>query len=644
MTTRITLDFETRSTVDLKIAGLHRYAESVSTEIMCLAWKIDNGETRVFWVTDLPASPWFIDLCAHIKNGAEVHAWNASFERIIWNQVLRRIYPIAPIMRPEQMRCSMARALICGLPGGLGEAAKTVGTPIMKDDEGRRLMLKMTKPQKNGEWFDTPEARQRLMMYCARDVDTEWAIDQLLPSIPPAELNLWLLTEEINDRGVYCDYDSASAALELIEEHSTELDAECRALAGASARQVGALRSTLGTLGVPMDSLTKRDVSDALKDTTLPPEAARILEIRQEIGKSSTTKIDRMLSMLCNDGRIRGNLQYHGAGTGRWSGRGVQMQNLPRGLVKDQDTILDAINFGDLELFRSLYRSPSEAVSSAIRGLFTAAPGNTLIGGDYSAIEARVLAFLAGDAISLKQYEAGVDVYRIMAGTIYNKDPEKVGPGERQLGKQAILGCGYGLGHKGFKAACDSYEIEISEAMSERVVAAYRESHPEVVTLWRRIEDCCVHAVSSPGHVFSHLHLSVKCSGGFLLIRLPSGRLLRFYRPELRLTKTPFGDKYVVHYTGNFQGKGSSEHLYGGSITAMCTQATARDVMADSMLTLAHAGYSIILTVHDEVVVETPDLSASNFDRFVSIMETRPTWGREIPLKVGAWSGRRYRK
>ena len=325
------------------------------------------------------------------------------------------------------------------------------------------------------------------------------------------------------------------------------------------------------------------------------------------------------------------------------SGRGVQVQNFPRPTVSDLDnTIIECIQQDSLELLKLLYASPAEAVSSALRGLLMAPPHGKLCWADFNAIECRMLAYLAGDKKTLDMFRNGIDPYKIMASKIYHVPTTSVTKDQRGLGKVSVLSCGYQIGHKGFRETCTNYNIDISEADAKRVVAIYRDNNPEVVEMWGELEEMCVDAVTNPGRKFTSHRMEAISRDGFLTIKLISGRSLYFHRPFMKAKKTPWGEmKDVIHYTGTYQNRPSIESLYGGSITAMCTQGTARDIMTDAMLALDREGFTIVLSVHDEVVCENDPTRASELTR---IMETTPSWAAGLPLRVETIERCRYGK
>lgn len=621
-----TVDFETRSRCDLKKCGLWKYAEDPTTEILCMAWKQDHHPARA-WPGDDPTP-----LFEGIARGDLVHAHNAQFEFAIWPLLRSGVD-----LKITQMRDSMARACMVGLPSGLGALADAICAPVKKDRDGARLMMKMCKPDKKGNWVAGDLCR--LIEYCRVDVESEWACERMLPDLPPSEQRLWELTVEMNRRGLRCDLDRCRAAIHFLSRQTAQANAEISRLTGgtvSTAKQVAKLIGVIRDEGTNIKSLSKLDVSRAKPSTD---KAARLIDLRVGAAMSSVTKFERMISMACADGIIRGTTKYHGAGTGRWSGQGIQPHNFPRGTVKDVDTVIAALDCGILD---TCYEYPGTALSSALRAMILPPTGDNFLAGDYSAIEARVLCWLAGEREFVQAYFRGEDTYVIMARKIYGTSGD-VTPAQRQLGKKAELGCGYGLGHKKFRESCDQDGITITADMAQRVVAQYREGHPNVVQFWRDTEEAALKAVQYPGRVNRVGKVAFKCSMPWLMIRLPSGRRLWYYRPRIVQAETPFGAvRDQLEYVSQYQGKAFQDRTYGGRIVENITQAVARDVMAAAMIRLEEAGYRCVLTVHDEILVDAqPGQTESEFN---ALMSGVPDWADGLPIKVGSWCGPRYRK
>ena len=645
MTTHILLDFETFSECDLRKHGLYRYAQDPTTELLCVAWKYQDQPTIYGQDFEDSWSFEFLHLVERLEaSDTIIHAHNAVFERQMITHVLPRQYQVDRVPAISQYRCSMAQGLMCGLPGSLDQLGKSLGLTVQKDSNGYTLMLKMCKPNKAGARVDSTELRQRLLEYCKTDVRVEAGIEALLPLVPPAEQRLWELTEKMNDRGVFIDTYSAESLSLLMEKYGKDLDERCRYLTfGPTGRQVAKLKATLATMGLTLKTFQKKDLEVALDIDPLDPDIQEILHIRQESSKSSTSKITKMHALMNADRRVRGNFLWHGASTGRWSGRGLQVQNLAKPTVKGVETIIECANTRDLDTFKLIYSKPAEAFSSAVRGLICAENG-VLYSGDFSAVEARMLAFLARDEESLAAYHRREDVYRVLAAEIYGVPLAAVTPKQRQMGKQGILGCGYQLGGEGFqKMLANMYGIFIDRELADHVVATYRKAHPEVTQLWYDLNDAAKSAVEDRGTMYTVGKMAFKASDNFLKLRLISGRMLYYRKPYLKEKKTPWDEmRPVVHYTGTFMTKPSVETLYGGNICAHVTQATARDLMAHALLKLDEAGFNVVMTVHDEAVAEERD--GSRYAEFQKLMMDLPRWAEGFPINVECWCGARYRK
>jgi len=624
------IDFETRSEVDLRKAGVYRYAEDPSTEVLCMAYKLNDRPTKL-WKR---GEDWPVALDVPIGHGWTIHAHNAQFERLIWGMMTKREYwPQVPL---EVWSCTAARAAAYGLPRSLDGATKALGLDVLKDDGGHRLMLQMCKPRRPSKtnpakWFDDAERLERLYAYCIQDVEAEYALAQAIPELSEDELEVWRLDQRINDRGVQLDVETIEAALRLLGKLDKKAKKEITELTGGavtSPGQVAKLLEWLKDLGVYAEDLQAETVDRLLKElceveTWRTFNAWRALNIRREHSKSSTKKFKAMSTVACKDGRARGLLLYHGAHTGRWAGRLVQPQNMPRASVKagaQTEYAIELVREGAINDLEMLYGPVTSTLSALLRPQIVAATGRTLLVADYSSIEARVLLWLARDKDGLDVFRRGDDIYKEMAGTIYGKDPATVTKAERALGKTAILGLGYGMGWKKFRATCESQGIEIDDKEAERVVKAYRKKYWMVKKLWNTIETAFIH-IAERGHNF---------------YKLPSGRLLHYQ--NLRYEHTD-----ILSYTAENSQTKKWERVetWGGKLVENIVQAIARDVMADAMRRLEFF-CPIVLTVHDEIICEsdTPE-SLGNVE---TVMCTPPAWASDLPIAVEGWSGTRYRK
>lgn len=449
--THIILDFETRSMCDLKKAGAWAYSMHPSTEVMCCAFKIDDGPTGVWlpiWVQRILGHGYPVREIPSIAGIYEAH--NAEFERVIWENVCIPKYGWPPLPPLSQWRCSAAKAAALALPRPLEQACKVLKLSKQKNMDGHRLMLKMSKPRKPTKnnpaiWHEDPEDFKKLIEYCVDDVEAEHTLSKYLPPLSDNEQKVWELDQLINRRGFCVDVDTVQGIVEMLQRKELSLLKEfVDATMGGitSPRQTGALLEWITSNGVEgMTSVDKAAVSEVLMRKNIPQNIRRALEIRQELGKSSTAKFKSMLASVCPDGRIRGSFMFHGAQTGRWSGKGVQPHNMPR-MKTPNEACLQILKEGDFDLIEALYNTPSYGASSAIRGMITAGPGKEFICADYSAIEGRVLAWLAGEEKILDAYRTGLDPYKLAAAGILKKPYDSITKDERQLpGKVAELAC-----------------------------------------------------------------------------------------------------------------------------------------------------------------------------------------------------------
>lgn len=628
----ITLDFETRSRVDLSAAGLYQYAASPTTRVLCAAFQFDS-DTHVYLDSDKKA---LVELHRRIAGGEQISAWNAEFE---W-QILRQVWRIP--VPAKQMYCAMARAMMCGIPASLEVAGEALGVSILKDTEGARLMRKMCKPDKLGNFFWDEASQARLEQYCIQDVRAEYACEQKLPDLPPKELEVYHLTLEMNNNGILVDVDTCQKAVDLLDKHNTHINSEiARVTEGAvrSGKQVAAILKELRAAGLKMEDLGKDEVVAQLSRDDISPKCRELLELRLEGCKSSVAKYQKIMDMAGVGNRVRGTLKYHGCITGRYAASGIQPQNFPRPKIKNTDQIAEVMRMGDYEFFSSMYESPATAASAALRGMLIAE--HEFFDADYSSIEARVLAWLADDSAELSAYRNGLDNYIVMASKIYRVPVEKIVDSQRQLGKTAILGAGFGLGAVRFREQCLSYGINIDEKLAKLAIDSYRESHPKVTQLWWACDKAFKSAIQNKGMFFTVGKLKFIFEGDYLRMKLPSGRSLWYYKPSV----TPNTDRpgqFEAQYLTSFHGKLVTERTYGGHVVQAATQATARDIMVESMLRLSKVGLVPTLSVHDEIIIDCPD--STRYAEFQRVMETPPAWGLDIPLKVGAWRGKRFRK
>jgi DNA polymerase len=586
---KVHIDFETRSTVDLPETGVYVYAQHPTTDAWCLAYALDDDHPKV-WT---PGQPFPDDLRAALAQGAEVHAHNANFEWVIWNVIMvpRYRWPKLPL---EQCRCTMAMAYAMALPGSLDKAASALGLKSQKDMSGHRLMLQMARPRKiepDGTivWWDDADRRNRLYAYCQQDLETERELGKRIRPLSPAEQAVWVLDQKINARGVGVDEALCRKALKIVYAATADLDDRMRKTTENTVKatsNVIQLRNWIKSRGVTIptvmvkgekkESLAKEALADLLAEVELPDDVRIALELRREAAKTSTAKIETLLTGLSKDGRARGLLQYHAASTGRWAGRRFQPQNLPRPKLKKAEipTALEALNTGSYEAVAMAFDEPLSVVSDCIRSLLKAAPDRDLIAGDFSNIEGRVIAWLAGEERKLKVFrdaDAGVgpDSYKAVAAGIFGIKPSDIDDEDpkRQVGKVGDLSLGFAGGVGAFLKMAVNYGMKIEKYYdvivgaadpmyvaqakenfakarrkpalraflpAEIVKLAWRDDHPMIVSFWAKCEVAVIAAIEQPGTVQRVGHLRWRVSGSFLWCQLPSGRLLCYPYPRLK--------------------------------------------------------------------------------------------------------------
>lgn len=694
MAEKLYIDFETRSTVDLKTAGVHKYAAHITTDVLCTGWAFDDEPPQLSLRNSLDER-----VKAHVVAGKPVIAHNAAFELAIWNIVGARYD--WPRLRVSQIDCTMVRAYSMGLPGALARCAPAMGLKVEKDAKGHRLMLKLCKPKKNYgngriDWQKDEQEFEELGRYCMQDVIVEREIDKRLLALSPKEKELWNLDQKINWRGIYVDIDTIHKAQAMVEKERLFLDRELRRVtdnkvATASANQQ--LKEWLISRGIPTDGVAKNAVINLLERVDLPSDVRRALEIRQESAKSSTSKLVAMVNGASADRRVKGLFQFYGAGTGRWAARRIQPHNLPRPTIAQNhiDTILLRIRDDDQahRYIRMFYGSLIGVISNCLRGFITAAPGNDLIAMDLMAIESRILAWLAGEEAKLQIYRGDGKVYEYEASGIYGIPKEQITKDQRQVGKVCDLAFGFQGGVGAVQAMAAAYRIKLAPAFaflwanapedrkqwalkrwesekediriiesgiskeewlaSELTKMAWRANNPNIVKYWADIEAAAKTAIRTPNSACvvgpPGRQVTFKKKGNFLYCKLPSGRLLCYPFPKLSQKVMKWGEvKEVITVMGEDNtGAWVKQFIYGGFIVENIVQAVARDFLADAMIRCENRGYPVVLHVHDEIVSEISK-SFGSLKEMQDIVSEVPSWAEGLPMAAEGWRGERYRK
>jgi len=631
--TTLYLDTETFSRADLKNVGAYKYARDPSTRVLLVTVASDDGPARV--VDD------YEDLWEMMVTADEIVAHNAPFDRWILEHVLGLSVDIT------RWRCTMTQAYTVGLNGSLEGVGAALGLDPgeAKLSEGKKLIRLFCMPQRSGAIYDQethPEEWERFVEYAIRDVEAMREIHRRLPSVNyrDSELALWHLDQVINDRGLPVDVDLARAAADLCVEEGARLNDELAELTGGaidSHARRDRMIEWMKSRGVRVDGYTKAAVSEALNGD-LPPDVRRALEIRQEAGRSSTAKFQKFLDIEVG-GRAYGTTQFCGAQrTGRWAGRLVQPQNFPRPTIKDTDTAAESIKTG---MVHYLYDQPMAIAASCVRSVIAAPPGKKLIAGDYSNIEGRKLAWLAGAEWKLeafREYDAGTgaDLYKLSYAKSFKVDVATVTDDQRFIGKVQELALGYQGAAGAFESMAANFGVSLPQHVIEETVKAWRGANVEIVTWWYELEEAAKRALKHPGRTFKARTVAFRKEGDWLWCQLPSGRLLPYFKPELR--------EGSIVYQGNLLGRWADIDTFGGKLAENICQASSRDVMAHNMPIVERAGYPIVTTVHDEIVCETPDTPKYSPGVLELAMGNVPPWCADLPLAVTAWQGKRYRK
>jgi DNA polymerase len=686
---RAVLDFETYSEVSVKDVGAWAYAYHPSTEILLFSCRMpDNRMLR--WV---PGQKFPQKLIDFIEGGGTIEAHNVGFEYAMW---FVHLHLRLGIVMPRRWTDTLAVCAYRSLPLGLDKVGEVLDLPVKKDKIGKQLINKLSKPRKplkkeikectlaDGTIDEERLAHYRrnydfelfeqFHEYCDDDVRSEHCLSETIGDLPLAEYEVWVMDQQINNRGIQIDREAVLASLEIVDKITEELTSELCALTSGeveTASQVKRMVEWFESEGVPIPNLQAGTVEEFIKKGKkrkglIPPHCMRALEIRKTLSKASNAKLIKFRDCMCPDGRVRGLLQYHGAGTGRWSGRLVQPQNFPRGFKADMDVLIDTIKTRNIGLIEVLFGDPLEAISSALRGMFIAKENHVFAVADFAAIEARVVMWLADQDDALEafyKYDAGEgeDIYCVMASKLYKRNITKKDKDERQLGKITILGCGYQMsGPRLREQAEDSYGVVLDEERANFLVSTYRNEYSCVVDLWRGLEDAAIDAVKNKkstqyGRIgFKYVEDN---AGKWMAMVLPNGRHLWYYNPFVREAEVKYKDKVTgepktftkdqLSYEGRNNKKGGAWTVvstYGGMLTENAVQAIARDLMVAAMKRVKKAGYEVVLTVHDELVAEVHEdvVNMKEFERLVA--GPNPKWAEGCPVEAEGAAVKRYQK
>lgn len=658
--TSLEIDIESFSSVDLKKCGVYKYAESPDFEILLFGVSVNGGEVTVYDLVSGDTVP--EEIIKALANDSVIKwAYNASFERVCLSVWLRQNYPqyfssysieedtVRNYLDPSSWRCSLVWGAYMGLPLSLEGIGKVLKLENQKMSEGKALIRYFCVPCKptkanGGRTRNLPEHDpvkwSTFIAYNKRDVETEMAIQQKLSKFPVPDF-LWEeyhLDQEINDRGIQLDMVLVEQAIAIDERSREELSAKMRQLTALeNPNSIQQMKEWLTKHGLEVDSLDKKAVKELLK--TAPPELAEVLELRRQLAKSSVKKYQAMQNAVCADGRARGMFQFYGANrSGRWAGRLIQLQNLPQNHMAHLEDARSLVRSGDYALLSALYDSVPEVLSELIRTAFVPRDGYKFIVSDFSAIEARVLSFLAGESWRLKVFAENDDIYCASASAMFHVPVEKHGQNAhlRQKGKIAELALGYG-GSVGALKSMGALEMGLAEEELQPLVDAWRTSNPNIVQLWWDVDNAVKTTVRQRLDTETH-GIRFRYRSGMLFIILPSGRQLCYVKPKMGTNK--FGGDSVT-----YEGVGSTKkweriESYGPKFVENIVQAISRDILMYAMRTLSHC--FIVGHVHDELIIECS--MGVSLDAVCEQMGRTPPWIEGLNLRADGYETMFYKK
>ena len=642
----ISIDIETYSSIDLTKSGVYRYVEAPDFQVMLFGYSVDGGPVSVVDLAMGETIPLEI-LSALEDENVLKYAFNANFERICLSRMLG--YETGIYLDPSSWRCTMIWSAYMGLPLSLQGCGTVLKLDKQKLTEGKDLIKYFCVPcqptKSNGGRTrnlptDAPDKWERFKAYNARDVETEMEIQKSLIHFPVPD-SVWEeyhIDQRINDTGVALDMPLVRQAIAMDGVSGNELSAAIRSLTALeNPNSVSQMKDWLSDQGLQTDTLGKKAVTELLK--TAPENLREVLALRQQLAKSSVKKYQAMQNAVCSDGRARGMFQFYGANrTGRWAGRLIQMQNLPQNHLPDLEQARELVKVGDYEAVKMLYEDVPDTLSQLIRTAFVARPGAKFIVADFSAIEARVIAWLAGEEWRQEVFAEGKDIYCASASQMFGVPVEKHGINGhlRQKGKIAELALGYG-GSVGALKAMGAIEMGLSEDELQPLVQAWRDANPNIVRFWWAVDSAAMNAVANKTSDSTY-GIDFTYKSGMLFITLPSGRKLTYVKPKIGENK--FGSPCVTYEGVGGTKKWERLESYGPKFVENIVQATARDILCYSMKTLRNT--SMVMHIHDEIVIEAD--RRMSLDAVCEQMGRTPPWAQGLLLRADGYETDFYRK
>jgi DNA polymerase len=642
----LTVDLETFSSVNLAKSGVYRYVESPDFEILLFGYSLDDGDVQVVDLASGERLPSEV-IAALTDETVTKWAFNANFERICLSSFLG--LPTGEYINPSSWKCSMVWAATMGLPLSLEGVGSVLKLDKQKLTEGKDLIKFFCQPcaptKSNGQRtrnhpYHAPDKWSAFKKYNVRDVETEMSIQEKLAKFPVQD-SIWdeyHLDQEINDRGVALDMTLVQESIAMDGRSRSELSTAMKHLTELeNPNSVQQMKQWLADNGMETDTLGKKVVAELLK--TAPPDLADVLSLRQQLAKSSVRKYQAMENAVCTDGRARGMFQFFGANrTGRWAGRLIQMQNLPQNHLEDLSEARALVRSGDFDALEMLYEDIPDTLSQLIRTAFVPRTGARLIVSDFSAIEARVIAWLAGEHWRQDVFAKGGDIYCASASQMFKVPVEKHGINGhlRQKGKIAELALGYG-GSIGALKAMGALDMGLDEEELPQLVDAWRQANPHIVKFWWNVDKAAMEAVRYKRTNSTH-GITFSCQSGMLFISLPSGRRLAYVKP--RIGENKFGGQCITYEGVGATKKWERLDSYGPKFVENIVQATARDILCSAMQTLRRC--AIVMHVHDEIVIEAD--SRMSLKAVCELMGRTPPWAKGLLLRADGYETDFYKK
>ena len=645
MESLLSMDIECFSDVDLIKCGVYAYADSPAFEILLFAWSFDGGETQIIDFAQGEQLPAEVE-DAIFDVSVTKTAYNANFERTCLSKYFGRYIP------PESWHCSAVQAAMLALPRSLEDVGRVLGLDEQKMKEGKELIRYFCVPCKptkaNGGRIrnlpcHAPEKWELFKTYCKRDVDVEKSIRRKLHNfpIPESEMELYRIDQRINDRGVLVDMKLVRNAVSCERLHKEVVTKRAYELTGLeNPNSVAQLKGWLGDKGMEAESLSKKAVAEMIAETD--GEVEELLRLRLMLAKTSVKKYEAIERSACSDGRVHGMLMFYGANrSGRWSGKNVQLHNLPKNYLPDLELARNLVKQGRFEDIELLYDSTPNVLSELIRTAFIPKPGCRFVVADFSAIEARVMGWLSGEEWVLDVFRGDGKLYEMTASRMFGIPMEEIGKGspERAKGKVASLSCQYG-GSKNGLISMGALDMGLTEEELPPLVAAWRKANPHMVQFWWDVDAAAIKAVTEKQKTKVG-KIIFEYKSGILFITLPSGRKLSYVKPRMAVNR--FGRDGLTYEGISENKKWSRIETYGPKLVENIVQGTARDLLAEAMLRVEKKGYPIVMHCHDEIIAEVPEGSGS-VDEMCEIMAIQPKWAEGLPLRADGYSCSFYQK